>query len=82
MKTVLIFLFSATLSGFALGASGQTIGAVEFTSILFASGLVAWTVKQYSRRPLALTAVKPIRLPVRLSLGRLPAPNSVQQLAA
>ena len=71
MKTALLSLFTATLMGLASYASGHAFGAAEFTAVLFATGLVAWTIKQYSRQPLALVAVQPIHLPVRLDVQRL-----------
>ena len=71
MKTTLISLSTATLTGLASYATGHAFGAAEFTAVLFATGLVAWTIEQYSRQPLVLTAVRPLRLPVRLNVQRL-----------
>ncbi len=71
MKTALISLFTAILTGLASYVSGRAFGAAEFTAVLFATGLVAWTIKQYSHQPLALTTVQPIHLPVRLNVQRL-----------
>ncbi len=67
MKTALISVLTATLLGFASLASGRHFDAADFTAILFATGLVAWTIDQYSRRPRNLNAVRPIRLPVDLA---------------
>ena len=65
MKTALISVLTATLLGFASRASGHPFDAADFTAILFTTGLVAWTVGQYSRAPRALPIVRPIQLPVR-----------------
>lgn len=65
MKTSLISLTSvltATLLGFASTASGRPFDAADFMAILFTTGLVAWTVSQYSREPRPLLAARPIRL--------------------
>lgn len=80
MKTALISVLTATLLGFASLASGRPFDAADFTAILFSTGLVAWTVNQYSRvlRPLHLA--RPIRLPV--PLGKSLAPSRGSQLAA
>jgi hypothetical protein len=64
MKTALASVLTATLLGFASLASGRPFDAAEFTAILFATGLVVWTIEQYSRQPRVLTAARPIRLPV------------------
>ena len=64
MKTALISVLTATLLGFASLASGRPFDAADFTAIVFTTGLVAWTVAQYSREPRPLTRVRPIRLPV------------------
>jgi hypothetical protein len=80
MKTALISVLTATLLGFASLASGRPFDAADFTAILFSTGLVAWTVNQYSRGLRPLTVARPIRLslPVRKSLV---APKT-SQLAA
>ncbi|HEX2860018.1 MAG TPA: hypothetical protein VHN79_00175 [Lacunisphaera sp.] len=64
MKTALISVLTATLLGFASVASGRPFDAADFTAILFATGLVAWTIEQYSRVPRALLLNRPIRLPL------------------
>ncbi len=64
MKTALISLLTATLLGFASYASGRSFDAADFTAIVFATGLAAWTVNQYGREFRPLTLAKPIRLPV------------------
>ncbi len=69
MKTTLTSVLAATLLGFASLASGRPFDAADFTAILFATGLVAWTIEQYSRQPRILTAVRPIRFPVNLRPG-------------
>jgi hypothetical protein len=76
MKTTLISLLTATLLGFASLASGRPFDAADFTAIMFAIGLVAWTIDQYSRPPRALTMARPIRLPATLSVRRPQAPAS------
>ena len=66
MKTALSSVLTATLLGIASIASGRPFDAADFIAIMFATGLVAWTVEQYSRKPRLLTTVRPIRLPTRL----------------
>ena len=80
MKTALISLLTATLLGFASRLSGRAFDAADFTAILFATGLVAWTIEQYSREPRALSVHRPLRLPVKVSTNRLPA--TARRLAA
>ena len=80
MKTALISVLTATLLGFAFLASGRPFDAAAFTAILFTIGLVAWTIKQYSRQPRLLTVVRPIRFPVNLVVGQSKSP--VSRLAA
>jgi hypothetical protein len=66
MKTSLISLSSvltATLLGFASTASGRPFDAADFMAILFTTGLVAWTVSQYSHDPRPLQVARPVRLP-------------------
>ncbi len=67
MKPSLISLLIAALLGLASLASGRPFDAAEFTAILFAAGLVAWTLNQYSRVPRPLLRARPIRLPAPLS---------------
>jgi len=74
MKTALISVLTATLLGFASLASGRPFDAADFTAIMFTTGLVAWTIDQYSRAPRALTLARPIRIPVRLSGRSAKAP--------
>jgi hypothetical protein len=64
MKTALISLLTATLLGFAASASGRLFDAADFTAIVFATGLAAWTIGQYAREFRPLTLAKPIRLPL------------------
>lgn len=66
MKTALISVLTATLLGFASLASGRHFDAADFTAIMFATGLVAWTIEQYGRAPRSLMLARPIRLPIRL----------------
>jgi len=63
MKTALISVLTATLLGFASLASGRHFDAADFTALMFATGLVAWTVAQYSRTPRALTVARTFRFP-------------------
>lgn len=80
MKTALISFSTAALLGLASRLSGRSFDAADFTAILFATGLVAWTIEQYSREPRALHAERPLRFPV----GR-PQPvgqNTAERLAA
>ncbi len=62
MKTALISVLTATLLGFASLVSSRAFDAADFTAILFTTGLVAWTVSQYSRESRPLTLARPIRL--------------------
>jgi hypothetical protein len=64
MKTALLSLLTATLLGFAAIASGRHSDAADFFAIVFATGLVAWTISQYSRESRPLTYARPIRLPI------------------
>ncbi len=73
MKTTLVSLLTATLLGFASFASGRHFDAADFTAILFATGLVAWTIEQYGRQRRILTLNRPIRFPVNLRRSRLKA---------
>lgn len=80
MKTALISVLTATLLGFASLASGRPFDAADFTAIMFTSGLVAWTIDQYSRAPRALLVARPLRLPLRVSVRR--AKVSTARIAA
>lgn len=66
MKTALISVLTATLLGFASLASGRPFDAADFTAIMFATGLVAWTIDQYDRAPRALLMGRKLRLPIRV----------------
>ena len=63
MKISLTSVLTATFLGFASLASNRSFDAADFTAILFTTGLVAWTLEQYSRQPLVLTMARPIRFP-------------------
>jgi hypothetical protein len=80
MKTTLISVLTATLLGFASLASGRPFDAADFTAIVFTTGLVAWTIDQYSRVPRRLMVNRPIRLPAPSQVSRMAA--SVRHLAA
>lgn len=80
MKTTLISVLTATLLGFASFVSGRHFDAADFTAILFATGLVAWTIEQYSRQSRVLTATRPLRLHV--NLGGSKARAAAGRLAA
>ena len=73
MKTALISVLTATLLGFASLASGRPFDAADFIALVFATGLVAWTVEQYSREPRVVALARPIPFPVRA--GRSPVDN-------
>ena len=62
MKTALTSLITASLLGIASYASGRAFDAADFTAILFTTGLVAWTIDQYSREPRSLYRDQVIRL--------------------
>lgn len=66
MKTALISVLTAILLGFASLASGRAFDAADFTAIFVTTGLVAWTIEQYSRVPRSLTRNRPIRLPIAM----------------
>ncbi|MDB6113928.1 MAG: hypothetical protein JWQ83_835 [Lacunisphaera sp.] len=80
MKTALISLLTATILGFASRLGGRAFDAADFTAILFAAGLVAWTIEQYSREPRVLSATRPIRLPLKVRPNH--APVTARRLAA
>jgi hypothetical protein len=80
MKTVLTSVLTATFLGIACLASGRPFDAADFTAILFTTGLVAWTIAQYSREPRPLTMHRPIRFPVNLGAGS--SKSRVSRLAA
>ena len=80
MKTTLISVLTATLLGFASLASGRPFDAADFTAIVFTTGLVAWTMGQYSRAPRALTIARPIQLPTRVNVRPSQAP-AIRQAA-
>jgi hypothetical protein len=80
MKTALISVLTATLLGFASLVSGRPFDAADFTAIVFATGLVAWTVSQYSREARPLMRVRPIHLPVALKAR--PVAISAHRVAA
>ncbi len=64
MKTALISVLTATLLGAASLASGRHFDAADFTAIVFTTGLVAWTIDQYSRAPRPLSQARLFRLPM------------------
>jgi len=66
MKTALTSLLAATLLGIASQVSGRAFDAADFIAILFATGLVAWTIEQYSRTPRGLSLNQRVRFPVNL----------------
>lgn len=80
MKTALISVLTATLLGFASLASGRPFDAADFIAIVFTTGLVAWTLSQYSREVKPLRVARPIRLPAPIR-SRALAPQA-QRLAA
>jgi len=66
MKTALISLSTASLLAIAFVLSGRPFDAANVTALLFSTGLVAWTVSQYSRATRPLVVNRPIRLPLPL----------------
>jgi hypothetical protein len=80
MKTALISVLTATLLGFASLASGRPFDAADFIAIAFTTGLVAWTLNQYSRVPRMLTMVRPLRLPLHVP-ARAPKATGLSQAA-
>jgi hypothetical protein len=80
MKIALLSVLTATLLGIASIASGRHFDVADFTAILFTTGLVAWTIDQYSREPRVLSSSRPIRFPLghhsrhaKMSASRLAA---------
>jgi hypothetical protein len=73
MKTALVSVLTATVLGLASNVSGRTFDAADFTAIMFATGLVAWTIDQYSRRPRVLAVSRTIQFPVKLAARPAPA---------
>ena len=65
MKTILISLLAACLLGLAASVSDRLFAAVDFLSIAFATGLVAWTVSQYRSPVRTLRRIHPIHFPVK-----------------
>jgi len=64
MKISLLSVLTATLLGIASIASGRHFDVADFTAILFTTGLVAWTIEQYTREPRVLNSSRPIRFPL------------------
>lgn len=80
MKISLLSVLTATLLGIASIASGRHFDVTDFTAILFTTGLVAWTIEQYTREPRVLNSSRPIRFPLghrnrhtRMAASRLAA---------
>ncbi len=80
MKITLLSVLTASLLGLASIASGRHFDVADFTAILFTTGLVAWTIEQYTREPRVLNSSRPIRFPLghrsrhtRLATSRLAA---------
>ncbi|MBA4137338.1 MAG: hypothetical protein C0518_08500 [Opitutus sp.] len=71
MKTALFSLLAATLLSLVSSASGRAFDAADFISVLFVTGLVAWTLEQYSRPVRSLTLARPIRLPASLGVRHI-----------
>jgi hypothetical protein len=80
MKIALTSVLTATLLGVAAVASGRAFDAADFTAILFATGLVAWTIDQYSREPRRLGMARPISLPIHV--GNTESKATTGRLAA
>jgi len=74
MKTALTSVLTATLLGIASLASGRHFDAADFTAIMFTTGLVAWTIEQYSRAPRPLTVARTFRFPAGVNAGPTKAP--------
>ena len=80
MKTALISLFSASLLAVAFALTGRSFDVANLTALLFSTGLVAWTVSQYSRVTRPLLVNRPIRLPIPLRRSSL-APRATRLAA-
>lgn len=74
MKTALLSVLTATLLGFTSFAGGRHFDAADFTAIMFTTGLVAWTIEQYSRTPRALTVARTFPFPARVKVGPVKTP--------
>jgi len=74
MKTALISLFAASLLAVAFVLGGRPFDAANLTALLFSTGLVAWTVSQYSRTSRPLVVNHPIRLPIPLRNKSMSSP--------
>ena len=80
MKTALISLSTASLLAIAFVLSGRPFDAANVTALLFSTGLVAWTVSQYSRGLRPLSIARPIRLPA--PMHKSISASRIHQLAA
>ncbi len=76
MKNILFSILSAGLLGLAYRFGGHSFDMIDFTAFLFATGLVAWTIEQYSHPPRALLTDRPIPFPAQLKVVRIPASSS------
>ena len=72
MKTALISFVTAALLGLASYAYNHSFDAGEVVSVLFVTGLVAWTVTMYGRKLHPLTVAQPIRLPLKAEVHAFP----------
>jgi len=80
MKTILSSVLSASLLGLAYRFGGRPLDVVDFTAFLFATGLVTWTIEQYSHPNRVLLTERPIRFPARHEVVH--TPDNARRLAA
>ena len=75
MKTTLITLLTAILLAIAAVAGGRHFDAADFIAIAFVSGLVAWTVTQYTGKPRTLSLARCVCLPVKARVSPATRPD-------
>jgi hypothetical protein len=80
MKTILSSVISASLLGMAYRFGGRPFDVIDFTAFLFATGLVTWTIEQYSHPSRVLLSDRPIRFPAQVEVVR--TPDKTRRLAA
>jgi hypothetical protein len=80
MKTILTSVISASLLAMAYRFGGRPFDAIDFTAFLFATGLVTWTIEQYSHPARVLLVNRPIRFPARQN--GVPSPDNTHRRAA
>lgn len=67
MKTLLTSLVTASFLSLAAFATNGSFNASDLVAVGFATGLVAWTVSQYTRTMRPLLVARPIPFPSAFS---------------